>query len=168
MRALAALLRCSALLAAPGRLAPRLGVAVPGAMRMRAVVRPVCALSRGPMPPHLIELQEDLESGEAQLFDVREPGEFATGALSQATLVPLSELQEGIPPRADKTRLTYIHCAAGVRVRYAKPLLECVWPRGPSRAQGSQAGGSGRQGCLVGWEGTGGAVIRPQLQAAVS
>ena len=33
-------------------------------------------------------------SGEAQLFDVREPGEAANGMLTDAQLVPLSELQQ--------------------------------------------------------------------------
>jgi hypothetical protein len=105
--------------------APRLGLAVPGAFRMRGALRPVCALPRGPLPPHLIEMQEELDAGEAQLFDVREPGEFAAGSLAQATLVPLSELQEGVcPADYDKAVVTYVHCAAGVRVRYAKPMLE--------------------------------------------
>jgi len=67
--------------------------------------RPICQAPR-PMPPYLIEMREELASGEAQLFDVREPGEYASGGLSQAVLVPLSELQEGIAPRQDKTKLT--------------------------------------------------------------
>eukprot|EP00967_Tisochrysis_lutea_P144573 scaffold270090_cov36-Tisochrysis_lutea.AAC.1 len=90
---------------------------------LRTPLRLLCR-APPPMPPYLIEMQEELEAGEAQLFDVREPGEYAAGSLSQAALVPLSELQEGIAPPFDRTKLTYIHCAAGVRVRYAKPMLE--------------------------------------------
>ena len=69
------------------------------------------------LPDHIETLKEELESGEAQLFDVREPGEWAAGRLSQAVHVPLSDLQDGIVPSHDKEMLTYLHCAAGVRVR---------------------------------------------------
>lgn len=46
-----------------------------------------------PLPPYLLELREELAAGEAQLFDVREPNEYAVGALAQSCLVPLSDLQ---------------------------------------------------------------------------
>lgn len=29
-------------------------------------------------------------------------------------------------PAADKAKLTYLHCAAGIRVHYAKPILESM------------------------------------------
>ena len=80
------------------------------------------------LPPHLDEMRDELASGEAQLFDVREPNEFAAGSLVGAELVPLSELQRGVAPPegCDKTKLTYVHCAAGVRVHYAAPILESM------------------------------------------
>jgi rhodanese-related sulfurtransferase len=87
--------------------------------------RPLCA-SAGMLPPHIEDLKEDLESGEAQLFDVREPNEAAQGMLSEAQLVPLSELQRGVTPEQDPTKLTYVHCAAGIRVHYAAPILESM------------------------------------------
>ena len=73
---------------------------------------------------HLEDLKEELASGEAVLFDVREPNEAASGMLRDAVLVPLSELQQGIAPDEDPTKLTYVHCAAGIRVHYAAPILE--------------------------------------------
>lgn len=81
------------------------------------------------LPAHIEDLKEELESGEAQLFDVREPGEAEMGMLKDATLVPLSILQQGLAPDAegiDPTKLTYVHCAAGVRVHSAAPILEAM------------------------------------------
>ena len=71
-------------------------------------------------------MKEELESGEAQLFDVREPQEWASGHLKLAKLVPLSELMEGEVPKYDRSLLTYVHCAAGVRVHNAAPVLEAM------------------------------------------
>ena len=46
--------------------------------------------------------------------------------LKTGKLVPLSELLEGLPPKADRSTLTYVHCAAGVRVHRAAPTLEAM------------------------------------------
>lgn len=89
-------------------------------LRVRSLV---CSAGQA-LPDHLEDLKEELATGEAQLFDVREPNEAAQGMLSQAQLVPLSELQEGVKPNQDPTKLTYVHCAAGIRVHYAAPILE--------------------------------------------
>lgn len=64
----------------------------------------------------------------AQLFDVREEDEAAAGKLAAAELVPLSQLQQGTPPPMPLSRdkLTYVHCAAGVRVHYAAPILQLM------------------------------------------
>eukprot|EP00308_Calcidiscus_leptoporus_P003119 CAMPEP_0119380054 /NCGR_PEP_ID=MMETSP1334-20130426/55336_1 /TAXON_ID=127549 /ORGANISM="Calcidiscus leptoporus, Strain RCC1130" /LENGTH=104 /DNA_ID=CAMNT_0007399753 /DNA_START=146 /DNA_END=460 /DNA_ORIENTATION=+ len=78
------------------------------------------------LPPHLEEMKEELASDAAQLFDVREPQETAAGRLKDAKVVPLSELQNGFTPTFDKTKLTYLHCAAGIRVHYAAPILEAM------------------------------------------
>ena len=45
--------------------------------------------------PRAHRSQEELASGDAQLFDVREPTETAAGRLRSAICVPLSELREG-------------------------------------------------------------------------
>jgi rhodanese-related sulfurtransferase len=68
---------------------------------------------------------EEIESGEAQLFDVREQSEYDGGSIASSTLCPLSALKDGKPPATgQKTTLTYIHCQAGKRAKMAKPLLE--------------------------------------------
>ena len=77
-----------------------------------ARARTLCASAM--LPPHLEDLKEELASGEAVLFDVREPNEAAAGMLRDAVLVPLSELQQGVKPDQDPTKLTYVHCAAGI------------------------------------------------------
>jgi len=90
------------------------------------LVRPDGGVPPG-LPPHLQTMAEELASGEAQLFDVREPREATMGKLTASILVPLSELQEGLPPSkktADPTKLTYLHCAAGIRVHPSKEMLE--------------------------------------------
>ena len=103
------------------------------ALAMRPVPRPVAVATFGraralsmsvELPPHLEDMKEELASGEAQLFDVREPDEAAAGMLVDAELVPLSGLQQGMKPTQDPTKLTYVHCAAGIRVHYAAPILE--------------------------------------------
>ena len=69
-------------------------------------------------------MAEEIGSGEAQLLDVREPQEAAMGKLKASILVPLSALQQGIDDGADPELLTYLHCAAGVRVHPAAHMLE--------------------------------------------
>lgn len=79
------------------------------------------------LPPHLETMAEELVSGEAQLFDVREPQEAMAGKLKASVLVPMSELREGLPPSkqmADPTKLTYLHCAAGIRVHPSAEMLQ--------------------------------------------
>ncbi len=91
---------------------------------LAARARSICAQAPE-LPPHLEDMKEEIASGEAQLFDVREPGEAQQGMLAVATLVPLSALQQGMrPDEVDKDKLTYVHCAAGIRVHYAAPILE--------------------------------------------
>jgi len=112
MLAISSCAAASALRAAPLRLAP-------GAQR-----RTLCQFI--PLPDHLQVLQEELTTDEAQLFDVREEHEAARGKLCQARLVPLSRLQDGWMPPHDRTVKTYVHCAAGVRVHAAAPILEAL------------------------------------------
>ena len=78
------------------------------------------------LPDHLQEMHEEIMRGEAQLFDVREPGEHAGGMLACAEPVPLSMLQEGMFLNAglDKEKVTYLHCAAGIRVHPSAAILQ--------------------------------------------
>mmetsp|Transcript_4678 Transcript_4678/g.10183 ORF Transcript_4678/g.10183 Transcript_4678/m.10183 type:complete len:156 (-) Transcript_4678:323-790(-) len=93
---------------------------------LRPLVPRTRSLSMLSLPPHLEDMREELATDEAQLFDVREPQETAAGKLKDAKLVPLSDLQHGVAPPCDKTKLTYLHCAAGIRVHYAAPILESM------------------------------------------
>ena len=82
---LSARLLATAALATRVPLAPR-----PVAARARPLV--CSGLQRPnspPLPDHLEDMAEELESGEAQLFDVREPGEVYEGMLAIAQHVPL-------------------------------------------------------------------------------
>ncbi len=75
------------------------------------------------MMEHLEEMKSELEKGEAQLFDVREQEEWDAGHLKLANLVPLSSLNYGEEPQADKNKKTYLHCRSGNRVYSAAPIL---------------------------------------------
>ena len=68
-------------------------------------------------------MQEGITSGEAQLFDVREPHEHAQGMLKYAAPVPLSALS-ALSDSLNKDKITYLHCAAGVRVHPAADILK--------------------------------------------
>jgi len=71
------------------------------------------------------ELMEQLRNGTAQIFDVREQDEWDEGHLSDAKLVPLSELHAGLEPEnADPSKKTYLYCRSGNRVHMAAPLLQ--------------------------------------------
>ena len=79
------------------------------------------------MSYNLTDVKKEIETGAAQLYDVREQEEWDDGHLSQASLVPLSilrdyELPEGVD--FDKSAKTYIHCRSGNRVQLAAPILE--------------------------------------------
>ena len=94
---------------------------------MPVLRRGLVVASTNPLPPHLLDMIDELKSGEAQLFDVREPQEAAMGKLALSKLVPLSELQEGLKPRGGNPGLlTYLHCAAGVRVHPASAVLQAM------------------------------------------
>ena len=97
-----------------------------GCAPVSGVTRSVCSASLPSLPEHLEAMKEELESGEAQLFDVREPQEWASGHLKLAKLVPLSDLMEGEVPKYERSLLTYVHCAAGIRVHNAAPVLEAM------------------------------------------
>lgn len=79
------------------------------------------------MQEHLKEMLEEVNSGKAVLFDVREIDEWEEGHLTLAKWVPLStlrnyELPEGM--EFDKSVKTYLHCRSGQRVQMAAPILE--------------------------------------------
>ena len=133
----------SALSLVPARVPPP---ACAGALRFAPRSRPLVCQAAPELPEHLKILLEELESGDAQLFDVREPGEYAQARLTQALHVPLSELSNGVEPDGvNKGMTTYLHCAAGIRVHPAADILrsmgfERVVPLQEGFAQLAQSG----------------------------
>ena len=94
------------------------------------------------LPDHLQDMAEEVCSGEATLFDVREPGEHAQGMLAIAQGLPLSMLQDGFFAGTDaldkfKSKTAYLHCAAGIRVH---PAAECLQQLGFERVVPLQEG----------------------------
>jgi rhodanese-related sulfurtransferase len=60
----------------------------------------------------------------AFVVDVRSSHEFNSGHLSQASNIPLDDLQTLLPERIkDKNRIILVHCRTGLRSRKAKELL---------------------------------------------
>lgn len=79
------------------------------------------------MSKHLDLLKNELSTGQAQMFDIRENDEWNDGHLAQASFIPLSELRVGLEPEnKDMTLKTYLYCRSGNRVHMAKPILESM------------------------------------------
>ncbi len=77
------------------------------------------------MQNHLKTMLEEVQSGKAQLYDIREEGEWNEGHLKIAKLIPLSTLREyEVPKGEDSAKKTYLHCRSGQRVQMAAPILE--------------------------------------------
>lgn len=61
----------------------------------------------------------------ALVVDVRSPGEFNAGHLSQAINIPLDEIETLLPKRVkDKRQILLLHCASGMRSSAAKGKLQ--------------------------------------------
>lgn len=69
------------------------------------------------------EAQALIASTEVDIVDVREPGEWSTGHLPGARLVPLAELRSN-PKEALRRDGVIFVCAAGVRSQTAARLAE--------------------------------------------
>lgn len=64
-------------------------------------------------------------AGDAVWFDVRSPGEFATGHVEQASNIPHSKISSELPKLvADKNQKIYLYCRSGKRAGIAKAALE--------------------------------------------
>jgi len=60
----------------------------------------------------------------ALVIDVRSPGEFNSGHLTNAINVPLDEITTVVPQRwPDKSRVLLLHCASGMRSGMAQKKL---------------------------------------------
>eukprot|EP00617_Octactis_speculum_P001629 CAMPEP_0185783900 /NCGR_PEP_ID=MMETSP1174-20130828/119688_1 /TAXON_ID=35687 /ORGANISM="Dictyocha speculum, Strain CCMP1381" /LENGTH=124 /DNA_ID=CAMNT_0028475189 /DNA_START=104 /DNA_END=478 /DNA_ORIENTATION=- len=76
------------------------------------------------MPSHLEDMWEEIREGEAILVDVREPNEWSQAYFKDASLVSLSSLMDGqLPDLPQGDKRLYLHCAAGIRVHRAHPIL---------------------------------------------
>lgn len=53
----------------------------------------------------------------AQILDVRNPDEFATGHLPNAINVPLTEIVEWLSNQANKQQQFVVYCGAGIRAQ---------------------------------------------------
>ena len=64
-----------------------------------------------------------LKSG-ALVIDVRSPGEFSSGHLTNAINLPLDEIETALPKRVpDKSQVLLLHCASGMRSGVAQKKL---------------------------------------------
>ena len=60
----------------------------------------------------------------ALVIDVRSPGEFNSGHLTNAINIPLDEIETAVPQRVpDKSRVLLLHCASGMRSGMAQKKL---------------------------------------------
>lgn len=67
----------------------------------------------------------ELRAAGAVVLDVREPDEFAQGAIPGAVFIPRGQLESNIEARVpDKSVTVVIHCASGVRSVFAAKTLE--------------------------------------------
>lgn len=111
---------------------------------MAALMTAVMMVGRLPRPSRLppltavrmmakgnVELRDVVDAvtaGEAVLLDVREDHEWQEAHFLHATHLPLSSLAKAVqygvlPDVVDDTSKIYVHCAKGVRVHTAAPLL---------------------------------------------
>jgi len=95
------------------------------------------------------ELQSKLRNQEVILIDVREPGEYQTECIAEATHIPLGEISVDKLPRQDKPIV--IHCRSGARSQKA---CEKLLQQNPELQLYSLEGG------IVAWQQHGGAIKR--------
>jgi phage shock protein E len=75
-----------------------------------------------------VKLAKKLIADGALVLDVRTPGEFASGHVNGATLLPIQELDRRMAEvekltGGDKTKPIVVYCASGVRSGKAKQML---------------------------------------------
>lgn len=73
-------------------------------------------------------VKKAVEEQKAVLVDVRETDEWTGGHVKNATLVPLTKLQDGVPAdelakTLPKDKVIYLHCASGGRCLVAAEIL---------------------------------------------
>lgn len=69
------------------------------------------------------DAEAHLKNG-ALVIDVRTPGEFSSGHLTNAVNIPLDEIETAVPSRVkDKSQVLLLHCASGMRSGMAQKKL---------------------------------------------
>ena len=63
-----------------------------------------------------------VENGECILLDIRTAGEFRSGHIRNATLIPVEELEKRVP-ELDPNKKLVIYCRSGKRCLRALPML---------------------------------------------
>ncbi|MDE3201056.1 MAG: rhodanese-like domain-containing protein [Acidobacteriota bacterium] len=72
------------------------------------------------------EAKDFLKKG-AVIIDVRTPGEFESGHLSQATNIPLDQVEMNVANYVrDKNKILLLHCQSGTRSGKAVKRLEAI------------------------------------------
>ncbi len=69
-------------------------------------------------------IEQEVNSGEAVMLDVRTPEEFAAGHAAAAELFSLQQLQAGQLPDIDPNTKLYVYCRSGNRSAEATAILE--------------------------------------------
>ena len=69
-------------------------------------------------------IQEEVESGNASLYDVRTADEYASGHFAGAKLHDVQDIQQGIYPDEEKDRKIYVYCRSGNRSAQATHALQ--------------------------------------------
>ncbi|MDF1827039.1 MAG: rhodanese-like domain-containing protein [Legionellaceae bacterium] len=64
-------------------------------------------------------LKQWIEQDEALVIDVREPSEYASEHLAEATLIPLATISLSALPEAHPARKLVVHCRSGKRSQFA-------------------------------------------------
>lgn len=90
-----------------------------------------------------------LQSGEATLYDVREPREFAAARIPGAVLVPLSEFDPSAV-NTDASRKIVFHCKSGVRCGMATEIM---------RSTGFSGTIYRLVGGIIAWNASGGEIV---------
>ena len=63
----------------------------------------------------------------ALVIDVRTPGEFNSGHLTNTINIPLDEIESALPKRVtDKSQVLLLHCASGMRSGMAQKKLNSL------------------------------------------
>ena len=71
-----------------------------------------------------LTIHSQVKNGQAYLFDVRTPEEFATGHLESAVNFDSVKIDAGEYPDVTKNAVIYLYCRSGSRVGVSKTKLE--------------------------------------------